>query len=136
MTDNDTIIEPNVEELLLSYKAMEAELIETKEKLEALQNSIDKQHKLSSELKELLTTPIDRKDFSVRVFNVFSKASIVIIFDLIQYSRADFLKYRNSGKKCADEVEAFLKSKGLSWKTQIETTYRIVPSIVWEEECI
>jgi DNA-directed RNA polymerase alpha subunit len=126
MTDNETIIEPSVEELLLSYKAIEVELAETKEKLETLQNSIDKQNKLSTELKKLLATAIDKKDFSARVFNVFSKGDIVTIFDLIQYSRADFLKHRNSGEKCADEVEAFLKSKGLFWKAQIETTYRIL----------
>ena len=126
MTDTEFIIEPNMQELLLSYKAMEEELTETKEKLKTLQDSIDKVYKRSLELKELLATPIDKKWFSVRVLNIFSQAGINTILDLIKYSRADFLKYRNSGKKCADEVEAFLKSKGLFWKTQIETLYRIL----------
>jgi len=103
-----------------AYNKIEYELAEANEKL---QNITSKQNTLSlaPELKVLLDTPIDKAGLSARVVNICSRAGIGTLFDLIKYSRADFLKHRDSGKKSADEVEDFLKNKGLFWKMQIDT---------------
>jgi DNA-directed RNA polymerase alpha subunit len=95
---------------------IEIERIAIKKRMEAWEDSADKQSKLSQELKELLDTRIDELGFPKRVMNVCLMADIYTISDLIRYTRKEFGKLRNSGKKSGDDVEAFLKSKGLNWK--------------------
>jgi DNA-directed RNA polymerase alpha subunit len=80
----------------------------------------DEAEKESTFLPEFLITPIDRTSLSSRVKNVCWNANISTVSDLIDHSRNSFGRLRNSGKKCGDEVEAFLGKIGLSWKPQRE----------------
>ncbi|MHB8259780.1 MAG: DNA-directed RNA polymerase subunit alpha C-terminal domain-containing protein [Bacteroidia bacterium] len=112
-----------VSENMGNSKALENELseakkdlAEAKEKLKALQDSIDKRNTLSPELKELIDTPIDKIGFSARVLNVCLRVNIDTIADLVSYSRYDFSALRDMGEKSFNEVETYLKSKGLTWK--------------------
>lgn len=91
-------------------------LAEAKEKLKALQDSIDKRNTLSPELKELIDTPIDKIGFSARVLNICLRVNIDTIADLVSYSRHNFRALRDMGEKSFNEVETYLKSKGLTWK--------------------
>ncbi|HEX7413192.1 MAG TPA: DNA-directed RNA polymerase subunit alpha C-terminal domain-containing protein [Bacteroidia bacterium] len=112
-----------VSENIENSKALENELseakrdlAEAKEKLKALQDSIDKRNTLSPELKELIDTPIDKIGFSARVLNICLRVNIDTIADLVSYSRHDFSALRDMGEKSFNEVETYLKNKGLTWK--------------------
>jgi len=85
-------------------------------KSNVFKNSVNQYHKLSPELKELLTTPIEKINLSVRVKNICWNANINKVSDLAGYSRSRFGKLRNAGKKAGDEAELFLRSRGLSWE--------------------
>jgi len=98
---------------------MEQVLIKTKKKPAVFEDSVSQHNKLSSELKELLTTPIEKINLSIRVKNICWNAEIDKVSDLVSYSRGRFGKLRNAGKKASDEAEFFLKSRGLSWEMQL-----------------
>ena len=105
-------------------KVMETELVATRKMIETFGNSAYPQDRISLEvnsleLKKTLSTSVDNFEFSQRVLNICLMADIDTIADLVRYSRKDFSDLRNSGKKSVDEVEHFLKSKGLSWKMKI-----------------
>lgn len=66
---------------------------------------------------EILNTPIDNFDISVRVINCMRNVDIITIRDLIQYKREDFLKFRNFGKVSLAELDNLIKSLGLNYNT-------------------
>ena len=102
-------------ELLLTRKM----LAETENKLEALQDSVNRQKGLSPGMKALLDTQIDETELSARVRHICESEEIHKISDLVQFSRLGFNKLRNSGKLSCDEAEAYLKRNGLSWNIKI-----------------
>ena len=69
-------------------------------------------------MKDLHDIPINVPFFSRRVVNICLMNEIRTIYDLTNYKRSDFSNLRNSGVKCCNEVEAFLQSKGFSWKLE------------------
>ena len=93
--------------------------IKTKKKPNVFEDVVTRHSTLSPELKELLTTPIEKTNLSVRVKNICWNAEINKVSDLVSYSRGRFGKLRNAGKKNSDEAELFLKSRGLSWDMQL-----------------
>ena len=102
-----------------AYPAMEKELTSTKKKLETLEESINRKNKLSPEVKELLALKIDTLGFSSRLVNVCFKAHINIVADLVCLSRREFLSNRDCGELSINEVDTFLKKKGLEWEMKI-----------------
>lgn len=56
---------------------------------------------------------IDDMDFSVRTVNCLKSADIDTLADLLRHDRSDLQKHRNMGKKSLDEIEDYVKSKGM-----------------------
>jgi hypothetical protein len=56
--------------------------------------------------KELLETPIEELELSVRSFNCLRRAGMATVGDLVQNidTREDLLKIRNFGRRSADEI--------------------------------
>ena len=67
-------------------------------------------------IKALLLTPVSNDDLSlsVRTVNSLSADGIKTLYDLVQYSRNDLMKFRNFGVKSLSEIEDVLESFGLS----------------------
>jgi DNA-directed RNA polymerase alpha subunit len=53
---------------------------------------------------------------SVRLLNSLKANEIQILYDVLLYSRRDYLKFRNIGKKSIDELEEVLDEYGLKLK--------------------
>ena len=55
---------------------------------------------------ELLETPIEELELSVRSFNCLRRAGMATVGDIVQniYTREDLLKIRNLGIRSADEI--------------------------------
>jgi DNA-directed RNA polymerase subunit alpha len=53
---------------------------------------------------------------SVRLLNSLKANEIQILYDVLLYSKRDYLKFRNIGKKSIDELEEVLEEYGLKLK--------------------
>ncbi len=104
---------------LRSEENLDRELAEARNRIKTLEAEIDRQNGITPKLKALLSLPIVETKLSARVKGICSNAGIRRIEQLITLSRNGFLLSRNCGKLSADEVEAFLESKGLSWNMKI-----------------
>ncbi len=102
-----------------TFSILEKELVTTKRKLEALEETINRKNKLSPEVKELLPIKIDTLGFSSRLLNICLNANINKVSDLVCHSRRGFLNSRNCGKLSIDEVDTFFKKNGLEWEMKI-----------------
>jgi DNA-directed RNA polymerase alpha subunit len=67
-------------------------------------------------LREVLKTPLEDLDLSVRVFNCLKAAKINSLSELVQYEQEDLMKKsRNFGPKSLSEIEQVLTERGLSF---------------------
>lgn len=69
----------------------------------------------SLHMRQLLKTKLVDMDLSVRALNCLKAADVETLGDLVSYSKADLLKFRNFGKKSLTELEDLVRSKGLSF---------------------
>jgi DNA-directed RNA polymerase subunit alpha len=69
---------------------------------------------LADEKNELLSTPIEDLDFTVRTYNCLKRANINEVADLVAKSERDMMKVRNLGKKSLEEVILKLEDLNLS----------------------
>ncbi len=67
-----------------------------------------------SDLEELLKTPIEELQLSVRSYNCLKRANIQKVGDLVEKTEDEMLKVRNLGQKSLEEVKDKLKDRGLS----------------------
>lgn len=104
---------------VIAYDEMEKELIGIKKKLAKKKEEIDKQKKISPELKATLSLSVSDLDFSARLTKVFYDANIYTVADIVKLQRLDFLKLRNFGKSSMSELEDFVESKNLSWNMAV-----------------
>lgn len=65
-------------------------------------------------LKEVLRTPVDELELSVRSSNCLKNADILSLGDLVQKSEDEMLKTRNFGKKSLEEIREKLAEYGLT----------------------
>lgn len=65
---------------------------------------------------EILNTPVEDLDLSVRLLNTLKFLEIEKFRDILKYSASDFAKYRNCGKKSLIELEALVREKGFKLK--------------------
>lgn len=63
----------------------------------------------------ILCKEVNNCDFSIRTMNCFRVANIDYVGQILNYTRADLLKYRNVGKRTIYEIEDFLKENGIEW---------------------
>ncbi|MDX5405145.1 MAG: DNA-directed RNA polymerase subunit alpha, partial [Bacteroidota bacterium] len=66
-------------------------------------------------MRQLLKSKLTDLDLSVRALNCLKAAEVETLGDLVMYTKADLMKFRNFGKKSLTELEELIKSKGLEF---------------------
>jgi len=66
-------------------------------------------------LRQILKTPLEDLDLSVRAFNCLKAAKINSLSELVQYEQDELMKFRNFGQKSLSEIEQVLLDRGLSF---------------------
>jgi DNA-directed RNA polymerase subunit alpha len=78
----------------------------------------EKQHVVDEhtlKLRQILKTPLEDLDLSVRAFNCLKAAKINSLSELVQYEQDELMKFRNFGQKSLSEIEQVLIDRGLSF---------------------
>jgi DNA-directed RNA polymerase subunit alpha len=70
-------------------------------------------------MRQLLKTKLVDMDLSVRALNCLKAADVETLGDLVSYTKADLLKFRNFGKKSLTELEELVRSKSLNFGMNI-----------------
>jgi DNA-directed RNA polymerase subunit alpha len=76
------------------------------------QDVVDEQ---TLKLRQVLKTPLEDLDLSVRAFNCLKAAKINSLSELVQYEQDELMKFRNFGQKSLSEIEQVLIERGLSF---------------------
>lgn len=66
-------------------------------------------------MRQLLKTRLSDMDLSVRALNCLKAAEVDTLGDLVTYTKADLMKFRNFGKKSLNELDDLVLSKGLEF---------------------
>ena len=77
-------------------------------------------------MKHLLLTKLSDMGLSVRAFNCLKAADIDTFADLVSYSRAELMKFRNFGRKSLSEIDLLVEKMKLSFGMDV-TKYNIEP---------
>ena len=80
----------------------------------------------SLRMKHLLLTKLSDMGLSVRAFNCLKAADIDTFADLVSYSRAELMKFRNFGRKSLNEIDLLVEKMKLSFGMDV-TKYNIEP---------
>ena len=67
------------------------------------------------EMRKLLLRPLTELELSVRALNCLKAAEVETVADLVSYTKADLMKFRNFGKKSLTELEDLVAHLGLSF---------------------
>lgn len=70
-------------------------------------------------MRQLLKTNLNDLDLSVRALNCLKAAEVDTLGELVSYSKADLMKFRNFGKKSLTELEELVERKDLSFGMDI-----------------
>ena len=73
-------------------------------------------HKPNYESDEFLNKKIEYTGLSVRAIRALRGAELSFVYEIINYSKTDLIKFRNMGKKSLDEIDSLLILHGLSLK--------------------
>ncbi|MBR4774896.1 MAG: DNA-directed RNA polymerase subunit alpha [Bacteroidales bacterium] len=76
--------------------------------------------------RHLLLTKLSDMGLSVRAFNCLKAADIDTFADLVSYSRAELMKFRNFGRKSLSEIDLLVEKYKLSFGMDV-TKYNIEP---------
>ena len=102
----------------------------TDDKKLSLESSIEAESKELDEeslhMRHLLLTKLSDMGLSVRAYNCLKAADIDTFADLVSYSRAELMKFRNFGRKSLNEIELLVEKKDLSFGMDV-TKYNIEP---------
>ena len=66
------------------------------------------------EMRKLLLKALTELELSVRALNCLKAAEVETVADLVSYTKADLMKFRNFGKKSLTELEELVAHLGLS----------------------
>ena len=85
----------------------------------------------SLRMRHLLLTKLSDMGLSVRAYNCLKAADIDTFADLVSYSRAELMKFRNFGRKSLNEIDLLVEKMKLSFgmdvtKSNIEPKKKIV----------
>jgi len=80
----------------------------------------------SLRMRHLLMTKLSEMGLSVRAYNCLKAADIDTFADLVSYSRAELMKFRNFGKKSLNEIDLLVEKMKLSFGMDV-TKYNIEP---------
>ena len=67
------------------------------------------------EMRKLLMRPLTELELSVRALNCLKAAEVELVSDLVSYTKADLMKFRNFGKKSLTELEELVARLGLTF---------------------
>ena len=97
--------------MLFSDKQITFE-IEEKPKTEEIDEELLK-------MRQLLSTKLNEIDLSVRALNCLKSAEVETLGDLVKFTKADLLKFRNFGKKSLTELDHLLDSLKLHFGMEV-----------------
>ena len=80
----------------------------------------------SLHMRHLLLTKLSDMGLSVRAYNCLKAADIDTLADLVSYSRAELMKFRNFGRKSLNEIDLLVEKMKLSFGMDV-TKYNIEP---------
>ena len=96
----------------------------------SLESSIEAESKELDEeslhMRHLLLTKLSDMGLSVRAYNCLKAADIDTFADLVSYSRAELMKFRNFGRKSLNEIDILVEIMKLSFGMDV-TKYNIEP---------
>jgi DNA-directed RNA polymerase subunit alpha len=102
----------------------------TDDKKLSLESSIEAESKELDEeslhMRHLLLTKLSDMGLSVRAYNCLKAADIDTFADLVSYSRAELMKFRNFGRKSLNEIDLLVEKMKLSFGIDV-TKYNIEP---------
>ena len=91
----------------------------TDDKKISLENAVESDSKELDEeslrMRHLLLTKLSDMGLSVRAFNCLKAADIDTFADLVSYSRAELMKFRNFGRKSLNEIDLLVEKMKLSF---------------------
>ncbi|MBQ2091435.1 MAG: DNA-directed RNA polymerase subunit alpha [Bacteroidales bacterium] len=95
-----------------------------------LENSVETESKELDEeslrTRHLLLTKLSDMGLSVRAYNCLKAADIDTFADLVSYSRAELMKFRNFGRKSLNEIDIIVEKMKLSFGMDVRK-YNIEP---------
>ncbi|MDH7516464.1 MAG: DNA-directed RNA polymerase subunit alpha [Bacteroidota bacterium] len=71
-------------------------------------------------IRNILLTPIDQLELSVRSHNCLKAANIKTLADLVRRDEAEMLKFRNFGRKSLSELHQIVEDHGLTFGMDVE----------------
>jgi len=74
----------------------------------------------SLHVRQILKSRLIDMDLSVRALNCLKAAEVDTVGELVSFSKNELLKFRNFGRKSLNELEEFIKSKGLEFGMNVE----------------
>lgn len=96
----------------------------------ALESAVESDSKELDEeslrMRHLLLTKLSDMGLSVRAFNCLKAADIDTFADLVSYSRAELMKFRNVGRKSLNEIDILIEKMKLSFGMDVRK-YNIEP---------
>ena len=102
----------------------------TDDKKLSLESTVEAESKELDEeslrMRHLLLTKLSDMGLSVRAFNCLKAADIDTFADLVSYSRAELMKFRNFGRKSLSEIDILIDKMKLSFGMDV-TKYNIEP---------
>ena len=102
----------------------------TDDKKLALESTVESDAKELDEeslhMRHLLLTKLSDMGLSVRAYNCLKAADIDTFADLVSYSRAELMKFRNFGRKSLNEIGLLVEKMKLSFGMDV-TKYNIEP---------
>ena len=102
----------------------------TDDKKISLESNIESESKELDEeslhMRHLLLTKLSDMGLSVRAYNCLKAADIDTFADLVSYSRAELMKFRNFGRKSLNEIDLLVERMQLSFGMDV-TKYNIEP---------
>ena len=102
----------------------------TDDKKISLENAVESDSKELDEeslrMRHLLLTKLSDMGLSVRAFNCLKAADIDTFADLVSYSRAELMKFRNFGRKSLNEIDILVEKMKLSFGMDVRK-YNIEP---------
>ena len=102
----------------------------TDDKKMSLESAVESDSKELDEeslrMRHLLLTKLSDMGLSVRAYNCLKAADIDTFADLVSYSRAELMKFRNFGRKSLNEIDLLVEKMKLSFGMDV-TKYNIEP---------
>lgn len=102
----------------------------TDDKKIALESTVESESRELDEeslrMRHLLNTKLSDMGLSVRAYNCLKAADIDTFADLVSYSRAELMKFRNFGRKSLNEIDQLVEKMHLSFGMDVRK-YNIEP---------